>query len=602
MRHFFVVSGQADDVADAVGRLANYLAGTYGNPVTETHRLGEGDHSLTLLVAGSRKELMPVVCVDDSSGSWLVGVGALLSKQHCADLSGGALADLCRAQRPQDHPVIDQLDAAFCIAAGAVQTGHYRVVTDRIGTQHVFAGAIGQCSVLATSSLALAQVSQPGWNETAVGEFLATGSNYGTRTLFCGIDKLPAASVVSIGPTGIQRQDKYWSIAECDEGSDAPAVEQMASAIKDTIVTATDTLGHPVISLTGGLDSRIIFAAALEAGVSFDVFTTGSTQNADVVIAREIAATHGITHHHLPPAIRTGADVLQRSLLLSDGGQDVIEYARTLQFHEQLCGKFDFSINGSGGEFCKGYWWELLWPRVGARQPLNIAKIVDRRFLVHDWYAALPGTDNRENIKAALIETIRQENRDLQDRPNTMQLDNVYLTLRMQRWQGRIASATGQIWPTVSPFMFRRPMEIAFATVPKERLRNRMSRRLNEYLSPALARMRIDAGGPALPLRLQTAHLFWPSLLAATRKNFGKAGRRLSGGAHDMPQSPQSQPAESCAGLAGFSQVADWRTLKLYDAAALAAFTAPYLAGERPLDKPFGRLLTLEMTARHAGI
>ena len=71
--------------------------------------------------------------------------------------------------------------------------------------------------------------------------------------------------------------------------------------------------------------------------------------------------------------------------------------------------------------------------------------------------------------------------------PNTTQMDNVYLNMRMQRWQGRIASSTMRIWPCVSPFMWRLPMEAALSAPPSVRLHSRMSRRLIEHFDPRLA-------------------------------------------------------------------------------------------------------------------
>jgi hypothetical protein len=79
---------------------------------------------------------------------------------------------------------------------------------------------------------------------------------------------------------------------------------------------------------------------------------------------------------------------------------------------------------------------------------------------------------------------------DLVAYPNTACLDNVYTMLRMQRWQGRIASATNnRIWPCLSPLFFCRPIEIALAAPIKLRRNGGMARRLLADIDNQLARL-----------------------------------------------------------------------------------------------------------------
>ena len=70
---------------------------------------------------------------------------------------------------------------------------------------------------------------------------------------------------------------------------------------------------------------------------------------------------------------------------------------------------------------------------------------------------------------------------------------------------------SGRIWPTVSPFVFSEPMEIAIAAPAAARVRNRMARRLIHALEPRLAEMPLAQGYPAEPLRPWNAHRFWPA-------------------------------------------------------------------------------------------
>src|SRR5699024_9746058 len=116
---------------------------------------------------------------------------------------------------------------------------------------------------------------------------------------------------------------------------------------------------------------------------------------------------------------------------------------------------------------------------------------------------------------------------DLARERNTACLDNIYLMLRMQRWQGRIASATNRIWPCLSPLLFRRPIEIALTAPVALRRRGRMARRLLADIDYPLACLPMADGSPARPL---APHAI-PYFLSQRAGELGKrAAERVIGG------------------------------------------------------------------------
>src|SRR5262245_12358266 len=107
------------------------------------------------------------------------------------------------------------------------------------------------------------------------------------------------------------------------------------------------------------------------------------------------------------------------------------------------------------------YGWNMLFPKVGMREP------IDCRNLAASYYAADPCSPDLFPPGAAfdivehLAMIIGRLNEGLDEWPNTAQIDHAHLTMRMQRRHGRIASGVDQIWPAVSPFMFRSTWEMA---------------------------------------------------------------------------------------------------------------------------------------------
>ncbi len=264
---------------------------------------------------------------------------------------------------------------------------------------------------------------------------------------------------------------KYWNVAErmYDRAPERGNVRRLAETLRDTVATIARNYPNPLLDLTGGFDSRAVLGAVLGGGLRFDTVVSGAEsipmcsyrgQSPAVSICRTIT---------LPPGSPDFADWwsgVREALPLCDGELDALAYARTARAHTRAAESFDASINGSNGEVCKGYWWELLFPYTRRRDHFDAKLIAARRFATERDPDLLDGPFS-ETLVDHFAGIIGRANRGLERHPNTAKLDNVYLTLRMQRWQGRIASSTSRIWPCLSPFSFRRPMEAALLGAPR---------------------------------------------------------------------------------------------------------------------------------------
>jgi hypothetical protein len=463
------------------------------------------------------------------------------------------------------------------------------VVTDRLGTLHAYTAEINSCTVISTSSLVLAALLQPEWHPDSCREFLASGTVFGNRSLFRGITKLPPATVLVLRKGRIASQFRYWDLPAVMNGPalGKKTVPALAEALVSSVRSISARFPSPVFDLTGGYDSRVVIAAMQQVQGGFNTVVVGPPRDPDVLVAGRIAGALGLRHQRLenePDSLEAAG----RALPLCDGEYDLFTYGRILGVHTRLAGQFDASVNGSNGEIAKGYWWELLLPHIGRRDHFDPNRIADGRFSV--WgeppglLAAPFGTTLTEHFAGLITEA----NRDFEHHLNTAKMDNVYLTLRMQHWQGRLASATSRLWPCLSPFMWRRPMEVILSAPPEIRVRHRLSTRLIEYLNPALAALPLAQGYPALPLRLSTAHRFWP----LARQVGGKVFQRLTGKRAEEAPEP-----------------ATWYSEEVREILQPAAMLTRSLYLEKPLAQALGtasgypaawlrRILTVELLAR----
>lgn len=164
-----------------------------------------------------------------------------------------------------------------------------------------------------------------------LGELFGFGCVLQNRTLFKGIFTLPAGAEWKFVSGGRVKKDRYFKATEWE---DQPILERETfyRKVKGTLAKslpryfdAKDGIG---LSLTGGLDTRIILAHGNKPEVPFPCYTFGSKEAdvLDVRIARKIAAACHQTHRVLK--IDQGffsefPSLAEKTIYITDGCNDV---------------------------------------------------------------------------------------------------------------------------------------------------------------------------------------------------------------------------------------------------------------------------------------
>jgi asparagine synthase (glutamine-hydrolysing) len=471
---------------------------------------------------GSGGELV----TDASTGCWLTVVGSWFHAEGYG--AGDEPWLLTRILETTVAHVAQELEGFFVLVFCEARSGEVFVVTDLMGSRHCFMRAVGDCVALSTSSLLLAALGDVTPDPLGCEEFLRTGAIYEDRTLFREVKKLAPGTVCRFAGGKLADAVRYWRM--CDLDPEAFDGEDAAQLLGERLIGVAEQITavyrRPVCDLTGGYDSRSVVAAFLNAGVEFETTVLGGDFDPDVVISKGLSKLIGVTNRQFAPEEEISAEALRGALRLTDGECDLIQYARVQSLHRNLSSEYDVSVNGSYGEIARGYWWNLLFPKTGKRERLDSRRLAMRRYAADPSSPCLfppgAGLDFVEHM--AMI--IGRLNLTLDGWPNTAQMDHAYLMLRMQRWQGRIASATDQIWPCLSPFMFRPVLETALQTTVRTRKQSRLVRSLMAMLSPQLAAYPLAQGYPAAPLTSKSLPRFAPLVLRYARKAWGKAKER----------------------------------------------------------------------------
>ena len=563
---------------------SSVLNTNYAQIATFARRNGSGSHVIT----------------DTSTGNWLAAVGTWFHKDGFA--SGQELLLLENFQKKGIHELANSLEGFFTICLGDTRERAIYVITDVIGSCHCFLRDVPGGVAVSNSSLLLAALQPASLDPIACQEFLAVGVIYEDRTLFREVRKLAPASIYRFSAGALKKSERYWQVAGVDpESLTGPkAAETLWERLTESSRKIQTVFQRPAADLTGGYDSRALVAALHATAMPITTVVTGSSDSPDVVISKGLAKMANLPHLQHQKAKKISFDQLQRALALTDGEYDLIEYSSIQEVHEGLSRQFDISINGSFGEVARGYWWELLFPHTGKKQPLSAAMVAAKRYAVCAFDHTLVSAESRLNLVTHLTNVVERSIAGFKDRPNTLQMDQTYLTLRMQRWQGRIASSTNRIWPCLSPFMFRSTLESMLAVRSSDRRESQLIRRMLGTFSPSWAGYPLEDGTPCLPVTWKNFLRFTPLIGFYGRKIVNRSARLLgmdfgkSAATEDTPRMQLWSQEEA------FSILRPERMLLngFLDRGPLASFLERSRSKDFAFEAQWNRLFTLECALR----
>jgi hypothetical protein len=192
-------------------------------------------------------------------------------------------------------------------------------------------------------------------------------------------------------------------------------------------------------------------------------------------------------------------------------------------------------------------------------------------------------------------EVVSRANEPLAGFPATALADNLYLSLRMQRWAGRLASATDRIWPCVTPFLSRDVLSLALNAPAAQKAHDRLIRGMILRLNDGLAALPLAGGYPAVPMRIGNLHRFLPLFRELAGKARGRVfpGRRAATNRDARSDNPWTDPA-----VAALLEPASMVTRSFYEPSALASLINRSRERDFAGAAHLGRIFTLELCRR----
>lgn len=213
------------------------------------------------------------------------------------------------------------------------RAGTATVFNDRFGMHRLYVHEASDATYFAVEAKAILAV-RPELRRAdprGLGEFVACGAVLENRTVFDGIQVLPPGSAWSFGNGLLERRQRYF---ESREWEDQETLEpesyyhELRSAFQQSLPNYFAGEQPIGMSLTGGLDTRMIMASHKAPPGSMPCYTFGSMfrEPADVRVARRVAEACQQPYQ----VISAGREFLaafghyaERTVYLSDGTVDV---------------------------------------------------------------------------------------------------------------------------------------------------------------------------------------------------------------------------------------------------------------------------------------
>jgi|GEM_PF-4582690 len=255
---------------------------------------------------------------------------------------------------------VDQSDGDFIIVVHDKKNDRLFIINDTVGRLPFFYAHVDGAFVASREvKFILPFMETIEFKKGALLEYLVYGFPFGENTLIDGIAALRPSSLLvydmgkndlfstTFSPPSLER--KAWT-----------GRKKTAAAFREKFIEGLGTrlgaLGEhePVVSLSGGLDSRALLAGMLDLGVSPRVLTMHGPEEP---LARELAGLLDVAIETIPTAAHSSNELLERSIFLKDGLDTMATQGQLLfnvQHMAELCGPGAVYFTGMfGGELTR---------------------------------------------------------------------------------------------------------------------------------------------------------------------------------------------------------------------------------------------------------
>lgn len=332
--------------------------------------------------------------------------------------------------------------------------------TDPLGMRHIYWARSTSVAYGSTSSALLARLIGAGLDTASCAVYSQLGHLLGDRSLFVGVHKLArgqsarfADGEVELTLTGDEQPQVVRGSGHFTDLNEA--VGAGVTVVRRVVDQGFRAFPDPLLELSGGLDSRLILAAARGEHGPPRTLTIGPDDSTDMVVARSLVEDLGLRGSFVPFSILerwSARDTMER-VTVAARGRDFASNAVSGAIYDAVGAQVPAvaQVTGAAGEQARGRY----FAGQRARPDLDVDRVES---LVH-WQLVV-----NQAVDRALL------SRDLQDEAKVelrsqaweyfagspvgwpMASDQLYMFGRIQRWAGPAYSHWGLDHQVVAPY------------------------------------------------------------------------------------------------------------------------------------------------------
>jgi hypothetical protein len=418
---------------------------------------------------------------------------------------------------------IEALDGRCLVARYDDRTATLDLYTDHLGASHLYTATDGRTQWFSNNAELLRRLLKSRTTAPlALASLVGCGWSLGGQPFWQEVRRLPRGGC-SFRPEGETHRDLHPKGAPEALFEGGFVAEAAARTLVAVIQALADWPGRPsVVSLTGGRDSRLVFAAALQAGLDFEariIVGEGGSDTPDARTARSLCAIEGrqlevARSRHVATVAEAG-----RALRLCAPGTLSLDLAWSALNRPSGSGVPDAAPDrpltivhsGHGGELARAYY------GLGDQDPALVARGLYRH-ITHRWPRPPLTKEGGQLVEAYVTRWVREQV-GVGVAPAHLP-DLFYLDERMNSWVGGSHGFDEYMADLTSPLWTPRLLPHQFGLPAADRARELFHFHVLNALDSELARAPFAGSNPS-----------WPTFdgTRTTRSRHVQRARRLAG-------------------------------------------------------------------------
>jgi len=260
--------------------------------------------------------------------------------------------------RQNDAAPFADFDGAFQILHCSPNGRSLTIVVDRCGLQPLYYFDGPDCLVFASDfSLLFTLLGRtPEVDHKSLAELFEIGMVAGDRTLFSGVRVFPAGSIARYTDDKLTVR-RYWRPVYADdrEGFNGrTAMDLLDRALRKSVRERAALCGNTSVLLSGGMDSRLLLAAAVGEGLTVPACTFGDKDSPDHRIAAEVAGRLGVEHRRFIDEPLPTAMFFETGVRQTGGMGNPVDFTGMIHLPD-IARLSPVVFNGYGGNNLLGY-------------------------------------------------------------------------------------------------------------------------------------------------------------------------------------------------------------------------------------------------------